>query len=219
MTEAAEAAEDGVELDAEEGRRCSDWRCDEAECGERCVSASASRMRMKLGARDEDVEARPVYVSSKTGARESKRSGDPRSRGESRATSSRKAASFLSHMPSSTLSTGTEGLSRDWMLLKRCRMLPHLGVLVMEGELGDDVDVDVDEDEAEAEAKLMPATPRPAPPALNVAEDSSSGDFMISMVSVLLYVGSDAAWASRACQSQGKKCAVQQSSFGLTREV
>lgn len=69
--------------------------------------------------REEEREARPVYVSSKTGAKESKRSGEESNKGESRATSSRKAVSFLSHMPSSTLSTGTGGLSRDWMLLNR----------------------------------------------------------------------------------------------------
>ena len=38
MGEAAEVAEDGVELDAEEGRCCSDWRCDEEECGESAAS-------------------------------------------------------------------------------------------------------------------------------------------------------------------------------------
>ena len=53
-------------------------------------------------------------------------------------------------------------------------MLPHLGVFVIDGEPGDDVD------EEEAEVKVMPAIPRPVPPAPNVAEDSSSGDFMVS---------------------------------------
>ena len=68
---------------------------------------------MKLGSRNEDVDERPAYVSSKTGASESKRSGEASNMDEERAISSRKAVSFLSHMPSSTLSAGTDALSRD----------------------------------------------------------------------------------------------------------
>lgn len=104
--EAAEAEEEGVDAEAEEGLGWWWKRCEKAGCSAWWV-------------RDEEKEARPEGVSSKSGASESKRSGEASKSGESRATSSRKAASFLSHMPSSTLSTGTEGLSRDWMLLKR----------------------------------------------------------------------------------------------------
>ena len=75
-------------------------------------------------------------------------------------------------------------------------MLPHLGVFVSEGELCDDVD------EEEAEAKVMPATPSPVQAAPNVAEDSSSGDFIVAMVLVVRYVDPDAAWASSASQSR-----------------
>lgn len=52
-------------------------------------------------------------------------------------------------------------------------MLPHRGVLASEDELGEEV--------VEAEARLMPATPRPVGGAARVAEDSSSGDFMIDL--------------------------------------
>ena len=76
-----------------------------------------------------------LWSCSRTGASESKRSGEASKRGEERATSSRKAASFLSHMPSSTLSVLAAMESRDWMLLKRCRMLPQRGVLESDGEL------------------------------------------------------------------------------------
>lgn len=69
--------------------------------------------RRELLGRDEERDVGLAKLSSRVMAGESKRWGERRRRGESRATSSRKAASFLSHMASSMPSSAREGLSRD----------------------------------------------------------------------------------------------------------
>jgi hypothetical protein len=147
VAEVADAAEEGVELDADDGCGCMDLR-------------EYEEWEASSNVREDRCMERRDWSCSRTGASESERSGEASKSGDARATSSRKAVSFLSHMPSSTLSALAEMESRDWMLLKRWRMLPQRGVLLSEGELG----VGVGEVDGAAAMVLLP---------------SRSGDLMI----------------------------------------